>query len=64
MTEKQIELAADFWTCNCDETWIHRNEVNDCPRCGTVKNDAEPATVDEVAFCTATPLDQIRRLSA
>lgn len=59
---ENIDLAADFWNCQCADGYIHVAGVHDCPRCGAVQSDSEQSSVDEVALIVGIDESQIRRV--
>lgn len=58
---ERIELAADFWDCECAENFIHVAGVHDCPRCGAVKDDQPNSIVAEVTLILGIDDSQIKR---
>ena len=58
-----IELAADFWDCECSDGFIHRTGVHDCPRCGAVQDDQPSSRVSEVANLLGISVAEIRRVA-
>jgi hypothetical protein len=43
-----IELSSDYWDCECDGRYIHRNSEDRCPLCGAERNSSPDSMQNEV----------------
>lgn len=43
-----IQLAPDYWDCECEENYIHKKRESTCPLCKTMSDDQPDSRVDEM----------------
>jgi len=56
-----------FWSCQCEEEYIHPATQESCPACNTCRADAPDARVDEVlrhAYDFHLPAQLVKALEA
>lgn len=41
-------LSERYWDCECDEEYIHRNSIAECPVCGARRNEMPDSRQSEV----------------
>lgn len=41
-------LSEKYWDCNCEEKYIHRNSIAECPVCGAFRNQMPDSRQNEV----------------
>lgn len=43
-----MDLAMDWWDCECEEDYIHETSVKKCQKCGYEQDDCPTSRVNEV----------------
>lgn len=61
MTTRELELADQFWDCECEDLYIHPVTKRRCLACGARRDDQPNSRVNEVSERFQIPEWQIRR---
>lgn len=43
-------IVRDFWNCNCNGNYMHRNHLKFCPKCGAREENSPDADGEELAY--------------
>lgn len=44
----EIQLAIDYWDCECEKNYIHKKETGVCSICGSFINEQPDSRLNEV----------------
>lgn len=61
MNKDRIELADQFWDCECEDLYIHPVTKKRCLACGAHQDEQPNSRVNEVSARFGIPEWQIRR---
>lgn len=44
----EIQLAIDYWDCECEKNYVHKKETESCSICGSFMNEQPDSRLNEV----------------
>jgi hypothetical protein len=50
-----------FWDCACDDNYIHRSRLDECPICGCLQEEQPDSMLDEILIHFSDKLDEDER---
>jgi len=54
-----VICCPDYWTCQCEKSYVHGRKESDCVFCGASQENAMRARLDDVIEALLKPLAQL-----